>query len=223
MKTTAAEGRLGMGLSYGERLRSIIADFKAATAVEMLPRSGATTKPTTVKPTTVTPTTLAPTKVAPTMVKPTTVKPTMPKNVQERPRASKNVQERPTKVTPTRVIPTSATQDMDAALWLQEDKCHAFADSKIPKWDPAFKTSSLKKAKAKMPKTYLELVLVKEVLDSINKRMSDGRNSNENLERMSAALRDANDVVCDVTSMWDVGGDEALYYEFESLRCRRQS
>ena len=46
--TTAAEGHLGMGLSAGERLRSIIAEFEAATAVDVLPRSGVTTTSTTV-------------------------------------------------------------------------------------------------------------------------------------------------------------------------------
>ena len=177
------------------------------------------TTETMAKPTTVTATTVAPTMVAPAMVKPTTVKPTMPKNVQERPRASKSVQERPTKVTPTRVIPTSATQDMEATLRLQADKCHAFADAEIPMWDSAFKTSSLRKAWTEMPKTFLELVRLKEILDSVAERMSVGRNSKGDLELMKAALS-AQFTRYEISwenSMWDVSGDDALFDEFVEL------
>ena len=55
----------------------------------------------------------------------------------------------PAMVKPTMVMPASASQDVAAE-----------GQKNFPKWDPAFKTSSLRKAKAKMPKTYLELVLV---------------------------------------------------------------
>ena len=86
----------------------------------------------------------------------------------------------PTKGTPT--MPALASQDVAA------DDCNAFAGVQIPKWDPVFKTALLRKAKAEMPKTYLELVLLKEVLDSVNERMSAGRNSKGTLEIMTAAL-----------------------------------
>jgi hypothetical protein len=85
-----------------------------------------------------------------------------------------------TKGTPT--MPALASQDVAA------DDCHIFAGVQIPKWDPVFKTASLRKAKAEMPKTYLELVLLKEVLDSVNEHMSAGRNSKGTVEIMTAAL-----------------------------------
>jgi hypothetical protein len=58
--TTAAEGRLGMELSYGERLWGLLEDFEAATAAEMLPRSEATTTSKTVTTTMVGPAVVAP-------------------------------------------------------------------------------------------------------------------------------------------------------------------
>ena len=96
-----------------------------------------------------------------------------------RDRNAKPITVNPTKGTPT--MQALASQDVAA------DDCHAFAGVQIPKWDPVFKTASLRKAKAEMPKTYLELVLLKEVLDSVNKGMSVGH-SKGTLEIMKAAL-----------------------------------
>jgi hypothetical protein len=71
----------------------------------------------------------------------------------------------PTKGTPTMVMPALASQDVAA------DDCHAFIGVQIPKEETVFKTASLKKAKAEMPKTFLELVLLQDVLDAIGKLM----------------------------------------------------
>jgi hypothetical protein len=45
----------------------------------------------------------------------------------------------------------------------------------------------LTKAKMEMPKTYMELVTLQEVLDSISNHMSVGHNSKEKLEIMRTA------------------------------------
>ena len=113
---------------------------------------------------------VTPTMVRPTTAKPTTVKPTIPKigqvrlrtsqNVQDHPEMSKNVQERPTKVTSTMVTPVFARQNVAATLRLQADKCHTFTNVKIPKWDPAFKTTSLRKAKTETPEMYRNVLCI---------------------------------------------------------------
>ena len=69
-----------------------------------------------------------------------------------------------------------------------------------------------------MPKTYLELVLLQEVLDSVNTHMSVGRNSEGTLELMTAALR-AQFTRYEISwqkSMLDIEGD-ALFDELEEL------
>ena len=143
-------------------------------------------------------------KTTETMAKPTTVTPTMVM---------------PTKVTPTMVMPELASQDVAATFWSQADadKCNAVADVKIPRWDPAFKIPSLRKAKMEMPKTYMELVTLQEVLDSISNHMSVGCNSKEKLEIMKTTLKIQfnNYELSWENSMWDVSDE--VFYEFEEL------
>ena len=112
------------------------------------------------------------------------------------------------------VMPALASQDVAATFRSQADKCHAVADVKIPRWDPAFKISSLRKAKMEMPKTYMELVTLQEVLDSINKHISSGRNSNEALNLMETVLgvQFTNYEISWERSMHDIEGD-ALFDE----------
>ena len=134
---------------------------------------------------------------------------------------------------PTRVMPASATQDVPPTLWpttvtpstvtpttmaVKNPKMviNAFTDAQIRTWDPVFK-ASLEKAKSEMPKTYRELEILMEVLDSISNHMSVGHNSKEKLEIMMTVLEVQfnNYEISWENSMWDVSDD--VFYEFEEL------
>ena len=88
------------------------------------------------------------------------------------------------------VWPALASQDIAATLPSQTDDCHAVIGVLIPKEETVFATASLKKAKAEMPKTSLELVLLQQVLDTIGKHMDSNRISNGSLEFITECLSD---------------------------------
>ena len=91
--------------------------------------------------------------------------------------------------TPTRVTPASVTQDVATTLQSQAHECHALGDAQIPTGDTVFKAASLKKAKVEMPPTYLNLLLLQQVLETTDKHLSGGRNSKRDLKHMTECLR----------------------------------
>ena len=93
---------------------------------------------------------------------------------------------------------------------------NAVTDAQIRTWDPVFK-ASLEKAKSEMPKTYRELEILMEVLDSISNHMSVGHNSKEKLESMMTVLEVQfnNYEISWENSMWEISDD--VFYEFEEL------
>ena len=93
---------------------------------------------------------------------------------------------------------------------------NAFTDAQIRTWEPVFK-ASLEKAKSEMPKTYRELEILMEVLDSISNHMSVGHNSKEKLESMMTVLEVQfnNYEISWENSMWEISDD--VFYEFEEL------
>ena len=118
------------------------------------------------------------------------------------------------------VMPELASQDVAATFWSQADadKCNAVADVKIPRWDPAFKIPSLRKAKMEMPKTYMELVTLQEVLDSISNHMSVGHNSKEKLEIMKTTLKiQFNNYEISWENSCGYLSSEAVFDEFQEL------
>merc|ERR1712051_1053083 len=115
-------------------------------------------------------------------------------------------------------MPALASQDVAATFRSQADKCHAVADVKIPRWDPAFKIPSLRKAKMEMPKTYMELVTLQEVLDSISNHMSVGHNSKEKLEIMKTTLKiQFNNYEISWENSCGYLSSEAVFDEFQEL------
>ena len=174
-----------------------------------------TVTPTTVKPTTVTPTTVKPTTVKPTMVMPTTVKPTTVKPTMVMPTTVKPTTVMPTTVTPTTVTPSTVTPTT-MAVKNPKMVIDAFTDAQIRTRDPVVK-ASLEKAKSEMPKTYRELEILMEVLDSISNHMSVGHNSKEKLESMMTVLEVQfnNYEISWENSMWEISDD--VFYEFEEL------
>jgi hypothetical protein len=57
------------------------------------------------------------------------------------------------KGTPTMVMPALASQDV-AATFRSQVLYMAFTDARIPRWESAYKTSSLRKAKTEAPEMY---------------------------------------------------------------------
>ena len=80
-------------------------------------------------------------------------------------------------------------------------------------------TASLEKAKTETPEMYWEVVLLQEILDSINRHVSVGITSKGTLELMSKALRDQFTCyeISWENSMWDDSGNKALFDEFQEL------